>query len=165
MTKLEIITLKMPGVEALERQLAVWRFKKERLVFTNGCFDILHRGHIEYLARAADLGSVLIVGLNTDASVQRLKGIGRPVNNEHDRALLLASLYFVDAVILFDEDTPYRLIQRVQPDILVKGGDYQADDIVGNDIVRARGGQIIVIDLLPGYSTTSLYTKIKEMHG
>jgi len=165
MTKLEIITLKMPGVEALERQLAVWRFKKERLVFTNGCFDILHRGHIEYLARAADLGSVLIVGLNTDASVQRLKGIGRPVNNEHDRALLLASLYFIDAVILFDEDTPYRLIQRVQPDILVKGGDYQADDIVGNDIVRARGGQIIVIDLLPGYSTTSLYTKIKEMHG
>jgi rfaE bifunctional protein nucleotidyltransferase chain/domain len=165
MTKLEIIASKVLGGESLERQLALWRFKNERLVFTNGCFDILHRGHIEYLARAADLGSLLIVGLNTDASVKRLKGISRPVNNEHDRALLLASLHFVDAVILFDDDTPYRLIQRIQPDILVKGGDYQVDDIVGNDIVRAKGGQIIVIDLLRGYSTTSLYTKIREMHG
>jgi rfaE bifunctional protein nucleotidyltransferase chain/domain len=164
MTKFEIINSKMIGGEALERQLAIWRFKNERLVFTNGCFDILHRGHIDYLAKAADLGSILIVGLNTDASVKRIKGGSRPVNNEYDRALLLSALYFVNAVILFDEDTPYRLIHVIQPDILVKGGDYRAEEIVGNDIVTAKGGQIVIIDLLPGYSTTSLFNKIKKLH-
>ena len=127
-----------------------------KIVFTNGCFDILHRGHIEYLSKASDLGDVLIIGLNTDASVKRIKGEGRPVQDETSRALILASLRFVEAVILFDEDTPYDLISMIKPDVLVKGGDYTEETIVGADIVKAIGGEVVTIPLVEGYSTSGL---------
>ena len=146
--------------EEASRTLSLWRFKDEKIVFTNGCFDILHIGHIEYLAQAANLGTKLIIGLNSDASVKRLKGENRPVNDENARALALASLIFVDEVILFDSDTPYDLIDYVQPDVLVKGGDYNPEEIVGYDIVKAKNGKIITIDFVEGYSTTSILNKI-----
>ena len=146
--------------EEASRTLSLWRFKDEKIVFTNGCFDILQRGHIEYLAQAANLGTKLIIGLNSDASVKRLKGENRPVNDENARALALASLIFVDEVILFDSDTPYDLIDYVQPDVLVKGGDYNPEEIVGYDIVKAKNGKIITIDFVEGYSTTSILNKI-----
>ena len=146
--------------EEASRTLSLWRFKDEKIVFTNGCFDILHRGHIEYLAQAANLGTKLIIGLNSDASVKRLKGENRPVNDENARALALASLIFVDEVILFDSDTPYDLIYYFQPDVLVKGGDYNPEEIVGYDIVKAKNGKIITIDFVEGYSTTSILNKI-----
>ena len=146
--------------EEASRTLSLWRFKDEKIVFTNGCFDILHRGHIEYLAQAANLGTKLIIGLNSDASVKRLKGENRPVNDENARALALASLIFVDEVILFDSDTPYDLIDYVQPDVLVNGGDYNPEEIVGYDIVKAKNGKIITIDFVEGYSTTSILNKI-----
>lgn len=147
--------------EDLFRILSLWRFKNEKIVFTNGCFDILHKGHIEYLAKAASLGTKLIIGLNSDASVKRLKGESRPVNNENDRAILLAALSFVDQIVIFDTDTPRDLIQYVQPDILVKGGDYNPQEIVGYDIVKAKGGEVVTIDFIEGYSTTILLNKIK----
>ena len=141
-------------------QLSHWQGL--RVVFTNGCFDILHRGHVEYLSKAADMGDVLVVGLNTDASVQRLKGEGRPVNNEEARAMVLASLSFVDAVVLFDEDTPYELIKAVRPDVLVKGADYKPEEIVGYDIVTSYGGKVETVPLVVGYSTTGLIKRKNE---
>ena len=149
------------SAENASRLLNMWKFRNEKIVFTNGCFDIIHRGHIEYLAKAASLGTKLIVGLNTDASVRRLKGENRPVNDERGRALALASLLFVDEVILFNTDTPRELIEFIQPDVLVKGGDYRPEDIVGNDIVTARGGQVVTIPLVEGYSTTSIIEHLK----
>lgn len=146
--------------ENLSGILNQWRFKNEKIVFTNGCFDIVHRGHIEYLAQTAALGTKLIIGLNTDASVKRLKGEQRPINNQQARAILLSALIFVDKVVLFDEDTPYELIRYIQPDILVKGNDYKPENIVGYDIVKNKGGEIITIDLTAGYSTTSILNKI-----
>jgi len=133
-----------------------------KVVFTNGCFDLVHQGHIDYLSKARDLGDMLVVGLNTDASVRRLKGPRRPINDEYSRALLLASMVFVDYVVLFDEDTPYELIKAVQPDILVKGSDYKPEDIVGYHIVTAKGGKVETIDFLPGFSTTAIERKILE---
>jgi D-glycero-beta-D-manno-heptose 1-phosphate adenylyltransferase len=162
MLKSEVIQNKILGAAELHRQLALWRFKGKKIVFTNGCFDILHLGHIDYLMKAADAGDVLIIGLNTDASVRKLKGEGRPVNNEHARALILASLVFVSAVVLFDEDTPYELIQNIQPDVLIKGNDYKIEEIVGYDIVLAKGGEVITVDLLAGYSTTGLIEKLRK---
>lgn len=144
----------------LGRLVAYWNFKNQKIVFTNGCFDILHRGHIDYLAKAADLGHVLVIGLNTDASVARLKGAGRPVQDQDSRALTLAALRFVSAVVLFDEDTPYELIKAVQPDVLVKGSDYKPDDIVGADIVKAKGGSVQTIDFLEGYSTSGIIRRL-----
>lgn len=141
---------------------AYWRFKNFRIVFTNGCFDILHLGHIDYLSKARSTGDILVVGLNTDDSVKRLKGNSRPINDEHARARILASLNFVDAVVLFDEETPYELIKRLQPDILVKGSDYKPEDIVGYDILIAKGGEVITIDFLDGYSTSGIVDKIKN---
>lgn len=146
----------------LEFSLAIWRFKGQKLVFTNGCFDIIHRGHVEYLAKAASLGDQLIIGLNTDASVKRLKGMARPVQDETTRALVLASFSFVSKVVLFDEDTPFELINLIQPDILVKGGDYKPEDIVGYDIVKGKGGEIVTIDLVEGHSTTSIINRINS---
>lgn len=146
--------------EKIFSTLNQWRFKDEKIVFTNGCFDIVHKGHIEYLASAATLGTKLVIGLNTDLSVKRLKGETRPVNDEQARALILSALIFVDQVILFNEDTPYELIKFIQPDILVKGSDYKPEDIVGYDIVKNKGGKIITIDLTPGFSTTSILKKI-----
>jgi rfaE bifunctional protein nucleotidyltransferase chain/domain len=132
----------------------------EKVVFTNGCFDIVHRGHVEYLSRAADFGDCLVIGLNTDASVSRLKGENRPIVNEESRAILLAALQFVDAVVYFDEDTPYELIKEIQPDILVKGSDYKVEDIVGYDIVTGRGGTVETIDFVEGFSTSDIIEKI-----
>ena len=160
MKTLTTIKNKLLSREALETKLAEWRSAGETIVFTNGCFDILHRGHVEYLAQAADLGDKLIVGLNTDASVKRLKGESRPVNDEKSRALLLSALQFVDAVVFFDEDTPYELIKQVQPDILVKGNDYKPEEIVGYDIVTAKGGKVLTIDLVEGFSTTNIIKRL-----
>jgi rfaE bifunctional protein nucleotidyltransferase chain/domain len=133
-----------------------------RVVFTNGCFDLLHPGHVAYLEQARSLGEVLVVGLNTDASVLRLdKGAGRPVNPESDRARVLAALACVDRVVLFAEDTPAELITALQPDVLVKGGDYQLHEIVGREVVEARGGQVLALPFVPGYSTTELLRRIR----
>lgn len=151
----------METQQALQSQLDLWRREKQTIVFTNGCFDILHRGHVDYLSKAADLGNKLIIGVNTDASVSKLKGPHRPIQDQESRMLILASLAFVDAVILFDEPTPYELIKLVQPDILVKGSDYQVENIVGYDIVQAKGGKIKTIDFIPGYSTSAIESKIK----
>ncbi len=134
----------------------------KKIVFTNGCFDILHAGHVQYLAEAASLGDCLVVGLNTDESVRRLKGEGRPVNDESDRALVMSSLRVVDYVTLFDEDTPYNLIDLLKPDVLVKGGDYTVETIVGADIVQANGGKVVTIPLLEGRSTTNTINKMKK---
>jgi D-glycero-beta-D-manno-heptose 1-phosphate adenylyltransferase len=160
MLKSEIAKGKIYSIEQLNRQLAIWNFKSRKMVFTNGCFDILHLGHIDYLSKAADLGDILIIGLNSDDSVRKLKGEGRPVNNAEARALMLASLRFVDAVTIFNEDTPYELIHSIQPDVLVKGKDYKTEEIAGYDIVLAKGGQVTTIDLLEGYSTTGLIEKL-----
>jgi rfaE bifunctional protein nucleotidyltransferase chain/domain len=162
MDKLNIIQSKIIDINNIESHLTYWNLKNKKIVFTNGCFDILHRGHIEYLAQAANYGDVLVIGLNTDNSVRKIKGDSRPVQDQVARAMVLASLQFVSAVILFDEDTPYELIKRVQPDILIKGSDYNPEDIVGYDIVTAKGGEVITIDFIEGYSTTSIIEKLKK---
>jgi len=148
--------------ELLPKMLKVWEFKKQKIVFTNGCFDIIHRGHIELLSKASDLGDKLIVGLNSDSSVQRLKGAGRPVQDENTRAMIMAGFAFVDLVILFPQDTPLELISIVKPNILVKGGDYKAEEIVGYDIVTNNKGQVIIINFVEGYSTTSIVNKMNH---
>lgn len=153
------LTSKLFDEAALEQTIAQWHANGEKIVFTNGCFDIIHRGHVEYLAKAADLGTKLIMGLNTDESVRRLKGPTRPVNDEYARALVLSAFEFVDAVAFFADDTPYELIKKVQPDVLVKGGDYKIEEIVGYDIVTGRGGKVVTIDFVDGYSTTSTLKK------
>jgi rfaE bifunctional protein nucleotidyltransferase chain/domain len=155
-------TLNILDWPALQRRLAAWRLRKARIVFTNGCFDLLHPGHIDYLEKARALGDRLVVGLNSDASVSRLKGPGRPINDEHSRARLLAALQAVDAVALFPQDTPYELIQLVQPEVLVKGGDYQIDEIVGADLVQAKGGRVTTLPFLEGYSSSQLIEKIRQ---
>ncbi|MCX6133208.1 MAG: D-glycero-beta-D-manno-heptose 1-phosphate adenylyltransferase [Ignavibacteriales bacterium] len=134
----------------------------KRVVFTNGCFDILHRGHVDYLTRAKGQGDILIVGLNTDSSVQRLKGPSRPVVEEADRAVVIAALAVVDYVCLFDEDTPYELISALVPDILVKGADWSVNDIVGKDVVEAAGGAVHTIEFLPNRSTSKIIQKIAQ---
>ena len=161
MKHLEKIYDKILNSESLEERLNLWRKEGKTIVFSNGCFDILHRGHVEYLSKAADLGDVLVIGLNTDASVRRIKGPSRPVNDEKARAVVLAALEFVDAVIFFEEDTPYNLIKFVQPDVLVKGKDYKAEDIVGYDIVVGKGGRVETIELVDGFSTTKTIEKIR----
>jgi rfaE bifunctional protein nucleotidyltransferase chain/domain len=135
------------------------------VVFTNGCFDILHPGHVDYLQRARAMGDCLVVGLNSDASVRRLKGPRRPVNDEGSRAMVLAALACVDYVVVFEEDTPYELIGAIVPDVLVKGGDWSVDRIVGRDIVERAGGRVFSIPLLAGYSTTGIVDRILAMHG
>lgn len=162
MTHLEIIKNKIVSLEQLNKLVLAWRLKSDTIVFTNGCFDILHFGHIDYLLKARDLGKRLIVGVNTDNSVKRLgKGDSRPINDEKSRSMIIASLQFVDAVILFDEDTPYQLIKAIEPDVLVKGADYTIDKVVGADIVMARGGNVVLIEYLEGYSTTNIEKKIR----
>ncbi len=155
------IEKKVVDITALSRMIHVWRLQSKKIVFTNGVFDILHRGHIHLLAAARDFGDVLIVGLNSDASVSRLKP-GRPLQDEHTRAIVLASLTIVDAVILFNEDTPYELIKAIQPDVLIKGGDYKPETVVGADIVKANGGKVEIVPLLEGFSTTAIIGKIKK---
>jgi len=133
---------------------------RRKLVFTNGCFDIIHAGHVLYLQEARKLGDILIIGLNSDASVKRLKGSDRPVNNEEDRAIVLAALECVDYVIVFEEDTPYNLIKAIQPDVLVKGGDWKEEEIIGGDIVKAKGGSVISLPYWKGHSTTSITRRL-----
>jgi rfaE bifunctional protein nucleotidyltransferase chain/domain len=130
--------------------------KKNKMVFTNGCFDIIHRGHIYYLSKARELGDLLIVGLNSDASVAKLKGPGRPVNKQEARAEILGALAFVDYIIVFEQETPLDLISALEPDLLVKGGDYKVEDIVGYREVTSRGGSVVTIPLLEGYSSSSI---------
>lgn len=162
MNKLSKVQSKIQTEESLNDLLSQWEEQNKKIVFTNGCFDILHRGHIEYLSKAADLGDVLFIGVNTDASVSKLKGESRPLQDEYSRLMIIGALEFVDALILFDEETPLELIRKVQPHILVKGADYKPEDIVGYDIVKARGGEIKIIEFLPGYSTSAIEQKIKE---
>lgn len=151
---------KIKTSEQLADSLRSWRAAGDTVVFTNGCFDLLHYGHLHYLAAARDLGQRLVIGLNSAASVCRLKGPTRPINDELTRTHQLAALAFVDAVVVFEEDTPYRLIQEVQPDILVKGGDWRPEQIVGSDLVLARGGQVLSLPFVEGYSTTNIEQKI-----
>lgn len=162
MSKLQQLKSKIYSLDRLKNQLAIWNFLDKKMVFTNGCFDILHLGHIDYLSKAKDLGDILIVGLNTDKSVSAIKGSTRPITDEVSRAHILAALSFVDAVVYFGEETPYGLIKFVQPDILVKGSDYKEEDIVGYDIVKAKGGKVKTLDFLPGYSTSAIEKRIKE---
>lgn len=164
MSKLERIKSKIFNREdeTFRHLLSFYKFKGYKLVFTNGCFDLLHLGHIDYLSKAAELGDILIIGLNTDESVRRLKGNNRPIQDEISRAMILASLSFVHAVVYFGEDTPYELIQTVQPDVLVKGADYKPEEIVGYDVVTANDGQIVTLEFIEGYSTSNIEKKIKN---
>jgi rfaE bifunctional protein nucleotidyltransferase chain/domain len=146
---------------SLVRQVLAWKMGGKKIVFTNGCFDLLHLGHIDYLNRAADLGDVMVVGLNTDASVRKLKGENRPLQDEKSRLFIMASLACVAAVILFDEPTPLNLIEAIQPDILVKGADYKLDQIIGAKEVLAYGGKVETIPLVQGYSTSAIEARIK----
>ena len=163
MKSVQSIPGKIFTLDGLLQQLKRWRLLNKKIVFTNGVFDILHEGHIASLSEAASHGNILIVGVNADASVKRLKGNSRPVNNENSRALVLASLLMTDAVIIFEEDTPYHLITAVMPDVLVKGGDYTIATIVGAKEVIANGGQVMIAPILEGFSTTSIIEKMKGL--
>ena len=163
MHKVLWIKNKILTLDTLKQKCNIWRGAQRKIVFTNGCFDILHYGHLALLAKAADMGNVLIVGLNTDESVQKLKGPERPINKEQDRAFQMASLLCVDAVCLFSEDTPENLIETIRPDVLVKGGDYTIDRIVGANFVQSYGGLVEIIPFVKGYSTTSLIERIKGL--
>lgn len=153
---------KITDLETLRASISVWKNDGKKVVFTNGVFDLLHTGHITYMAKAAELGDKLIIGLNSDSSVKRIKGSDRPVNDQNSRAALLASLFFVDAVIVFDEDTPIDLITVLLPDILVKGADYSVENIVGAREIIANGGEVKTINFVEGYSSTSIIQKIRD---
>jgi D-beta-D-heptose 7-phosphate kinase/D-beta-D-heptose 1-phosphate adenosyltransferase len=164
MKAVQHIQQKILNPQQLQQALYRWRiFGKTTIAFTNGCFDILHAGHIHSLSQAASFADVLIVGLNSDVSTKKLKGENRPINNEQNRALVLASLVMVDAVVLFDEDTPHQLIKSILPDVLVKGGDYTIDTIVGAKEVMSNGGRVEIIPLVEGLSTTSILKKIETL--
>jgi len=159
------VSSRSPAEKVLDRRTLLERFgrpRQGRVVFTNGCFDLIHRGHVEYLFAARALGDALVVGLNTDDSVRRLKGPGRPVTPEEDRAIVLAALACVDAVTLFDEDTPRELIAALRPDILVKGGDYTPANVVGRQEVEADGGRVVILPFLPGRSTTEILQRLNR---
>ncbi len=156
------INAKILDADALKIRIANWRSEGYKIVFTNGCFDLLHMGHISYLAAAAELGDKLIIGLNSDASIQRLKGANRPIKDLQNRQFILASLLSVDAVIPFEEDTPIKLIEKVLPDFLVKGGDWKPDQIVGSELVLQNGGEVLSLPFIEGHSTTSLVEKIAD---
>lgn len=159
MKQIQSIPNKIFSLPGLLMKIAGWRVTGNTIAFTNGCFDILHRGHIHSLSQAASEASILIVGLNSDNSVRRLKGPERPINHQDDRALLMASLVMVDAVVIFEEDTPLELIKAIRPDVLVKGGDYTVDQIVGASEVMDWGGRVVINSLVTGYSTTALIEK------
>ena len=147
----------------LARRISKWKSEGKKIVFTNGCFDLLHVGHVLYLESASLLGDILLVGLNSDDSVRRLKGSNRPINDEHNRTYVLAGLYSVDGVIIFEEDDPLRLIHEICPDILVKGGDWKPEQIIGSDFVIRNGGAVRSLQFVDGYSTTSIEQKIKGL--
>lgn len=148
--------------EDLAKITSGWRVKSLKIVFTNGVFDLIHQGHIASLALAAEEGNRLIVGINSDASVKRLKGDSRPVNDAMSRALVLAAMQYVDAVCVFEEDTPIELIKAVKPDVIAKGGDYSPETVVGNNFVKSYGGQTVIIPLVEGFSTTGTIEKMKD---
>ncbi|MDP9048254.1 MAG: D-glycero-beta-D-manno-heptose 1-phosphate adenylyltransferase [Bacteroidota bacterium] len=158
----QTLTSKISELASLKKTVAAWKSEGKKVVFTNGVFDLLHIGHITYLAKAAELGDKLIIGLNSDRSVKRIKGETRPINNHETRAGLLAAMFFVDAVIVFEEDTPLNLITALMPDILVKGADYAINNIVGAKEVLANGGEVKTINFVDGHSSTSIINKIKE---
>lgn len=171
MNRLSYVENKICSIENALQKIAIWKLKGEKVVFTNGCFDILHKGHVTYLAKAADSGTKMVVALNTDSSVKRLgKGDERPINDEEARLTVLASIGFIDLVILFNEDTPLEIINRLQPDVLIKGADYDPNEtnpqskkfIVGSDIVRKNGGKVEVISLVDGFSTTGIVKKLRN---
>lgn len=152
------------NIDDFASQLSTWKSANEKIIFTNGCFDILHLGHVDYLSKAADLGTKLIIGLNSDASTHLLKGPTRPINNQISRASILAAFFFIDAIIIFDEQTPINLISTILPNVLVKGADYNIADIVGATEVIANGGDVKTISFLDGYSTTAIEQKIINAH-
>lgn len=160
MTTKDAIGAKILTLEGLTTLLQIWKLRQFKTVFTNGCFDLLHFGHLTYLMEAKTLGQKLIIGLNSDSSVKRLKGASRPIKDQHSRSWLLASMVYVDAVVIFEEDTPENLIRSITPDVLVKGGDYSPDQIVGAQWVRAHGGDVKILPFIEGYSTTALEQKI-----
>ena len=162
MSQFNTLKNKIFSLENLKTQVEKWKATGEKVVFTNGCFDIVHQGHIEVLARTADLGSKLIVGLNSDSSIQKLKGENRPIIQQQSRAILLASFSFVDAVVLFSEDTPINLISTLLPDVLAKGGDYEIETIVGHEIIQKNGGKVILVPFVDGFSSTTIIEKIKK---
>jgi len=162
MSHLNTLNNKIFSLEELKNQVNAWKQAGEEVVFTNGCFDIIHRGHIEVLAQTADLGDRLIIGLNSDSSIQKLKGKNRPIIEEQCRAILLASLEFVDAIVLFSEDTPLNLISTLVPDVLAKGGDYEIETIVGHEIIQQNGGEVILVPFVDGFSSTTIIDKIKN---
>jgi rfaE bifunctional protein nucleotidyltransferase chain/domain len=163
MEALEYLQNKLYHSSDIESTIRTWKQDHQKVVFTNGVFDILHIGHISYLAKAHALGDKLVIGLNADASVKRLKGNDRPINNQYNRALLLAALFYVDAVVVFEEDTPQQLISSILPDILVKGADYTIDNIVGAREVLANGGTVKTIEFIDGHSSTALIEKMKAI--
>ena len=154
MSTLTAINSKIVDFSKIKDLVSNWKKEGNSIVFTNGCFDVLHYGHVSYLAEASDLGDKMIIGLNSDSSVRRLKGETRPINGQHERAVLLSALQFVDAVVIFDEDTPENLINTIAPDFLVKGGDYTIDTIVGADFVMSYGGKVITIAVVENFSCT-----------
>ena len=162
MSHLNKINSKIFSLDDLKNQVNAWKQTGEDVVFTNGCFDIIHRGHIEVLAQTADLGDRLIIGLNSDTSIQKLKGKNRPIIEEQSRAILLASLEFVDAVVIFSEDAPLKLISALLPDVLAKGGDYEIETIVGHEIVQQNGGKVKLVPFVDGFSSTTIIEKIKN---
>ena len=157
-----ILLNKILDLSAAKNKVITWQAEGQKVVFTNGVFDLLHIGHITYLAKAADLGNKLVIGLNADSSVKRIKGDDRPINDQSSRAALLAALFFVDAVTIFDEDTPQELIAALLPDILVKGADYSIENIVGAKEVLANGGEVKTITFVDGYSSTAIINKIRN---
>ncbi len=159
---IEKIQSKILSWEQAQKEIAAWKANNERIVFTNGCFDLLHFGHLHYLAEARNLGDRLVIGLNSEDSVRKLKGPNRPINDEKTREFQLASLEFVDAVVVFEQDTPIDLITMLQPDVLVKGGDWKASQIVGSDVILSNGGTVKSLPFIEGYSTTLIEQKIKN---
>jgi len=162
MTNLQNIKSKIYTLSDLKIQTDKWKEKGDKIVFTNGCFDLMHRGHVEVLANTSDLGNKLIIGLNSDISIQELKGEKRPIIDENSRAILLASLQFVDAIVLFSEETPEKLIETIIPNILAKGGDYKVTEIAGHKVVLENGGEVILVPFIDGFSTTNIVNKIKK---
>ena len=162
MSSLKKIKDKIFDLDDLKNKVILWKKNGHKIVFTNGCFDIIHKGHIEILSKSSDLGDKLIVGLNSDSSVRNLKGNSRPIIDEDSRSIALAALSFVDAIVLFSEDTPIHLISTLNPDILAKGGDYEIRTIVGHEIVQKNGGEVILIPFVDGFSSTNIINKIKN---
>ncbi|MFZ9939411.1 MAG: adenylyltransferase/cytidyltransferase family protein [Bacteroidia bacterium] len=160
MGALNLLHAKVVDRSEFVRRIGTWKSEGKTVVFTNGCFDLLHRGHVEYLSRAADLGDLLVVALNTDRSVAKLKGPSRPLQDEHSRALVMAALGVVSLVTLFDEDTPESLIAEALPQVLVKGADYRPEEIAGGPAVLAAGGRVLTVSLTPGFSTTSIIGRL-----